>query len=118
MGNCFNACATHDSFLSHSRLIGFVPLDLRAVRGGHGMEPHNVLTLRVLRTSVRHTIVTLTGGDRGTYHIGGLRSTRRLPALLRMEWVISTVHREGNPGSSLDDVVPGNMADERLMECL
>jgi hypothetical protein len=58
------------------------------------------------------------GGDRGTYHIGGLRSTRRLPALLRMECVTFTAHREGNPGSSLDDVVPGNMADERLMECL
>jgi hypothetical protein len=58
------------------------------------------------------------GGDRGTYHTGGLRSTRRLPALLRMEWVMFTIHREGNSGSSLDDVVPGYMTDERLVECL
>jgi hypothetical protein len=78
-----------------------------------------VLTLRVLGRSVRHhRFVTLMGGDRGTYHIGGLRSTRRLPALLQMEWVIFTIHCEGNLGSSLDDVVPSNMADKRLMQCL
>lgn len=39
MGDLFNACATQDSYSGNSRLIEFVPLDLRAVRGRHGMEP-------------------------------------------------------------------------------
>ncbi len=86
MGMCFSACATQDSYLAHSHLTEFVPLDLRAVRGNYGMEPRNVLTLRVLiRKESGTPVVTLMGGDRGTYHTGGLRSTRRLPALLQME---------------------------------
>lgn len=38
-GTHFNACATQYSYSGNSRLIEFVPLGLRAVRGRHGMEP-------------------------------------------------------------------------------
>jgi hypothetical protein len=57
--------------------------------------------------------VTRMGADWWTYHTGGLRSTRRLPRFLGMEWVICIEKKIR--GSSLDDVIPGDMADERLM---